>query len=215
MMLATAKPSNKEIREITQHYIYVRPYRPSVSKLYFPFVVKNAGFIDIGKYYEHEFYKQNIVWYFWNIVSIRKSLPVFPTEQAVFDKIKELEKHDKTGTDAHISYINQDTIETLLGEKGKKVLGKTLVLIGNTARKFKWPLHKIEVQCVSDIEVKDWNYVLVVLSFDSDFDTADEYLHLLYRELDSLVTTLTYEEQDILQGLIYFDVETTAMVSSP
>ena len=214
MVLTIAKPNNKEIRKRTQRYNYMRPYRPSVSKLGFPFFGRNVGFIEIGKYYEHDFYKRNIVWYFWNIGSIRKNLPVFPAEQAVFDKIKELEKNDKTGTDTHISYINQDTVETLLGEKGKKVLGETIVLIGNAARKFKQPLHKIEVQCVSDIEVKDWNYVLVVLSFDSDFDTANEYLHLLYRELDSLVTTLTYEEQNILQGLIYFDVETTAIISS-
>ena len=113
-----------------------------------------------------------------------------------------------------VVYENQELIETLLGEEGKKVLGKTLVLIDNTARKFKWPLHKIEIQRASDIEVNNWNYVLLVLFFDSDFDTADEYLHLLYGELDGLATTLTSEEQDILQRSIYFDVETTAMVSS-
>ncbi|MFH0846537.1 MAG: hypothetical protein V1894_00560 [Chloroflexota bacterium] len=112
-----------------------------------------------------------------------------------------------------VIYENRELVETLLGEQGKKVLRKTLVLIDNVARKFKWPLHRIEIQRASDVEVKNWNYVLLVLFFNSDFDTADGYLNLLYGELDSLATTLASEEQDILRRLIYFDVETTAMVS--
>ncbi len=213
MVLTTAKPSNKEIREITQHYV-LRPHGTSVSKLDFLLLSRNASFTEIEKHFEREFYKQNITWYFWNTASIRKRLPVFLTEQAVFDKIKDLEKLDKISTNIHISYIGQDAIEALLGAEGKKVLGKTLVLIGNTARRLKWPIRRLEIQYVSDIEVKDWNYVLLVLFFDSDLDAADKYLHLLYGELDSLATTLTSKEQDILQRLIYFDVETNAMVSS-
>ena len=72
------------------------------------------------------------------------------------------------------------------------------MLIINIAKKFKWPLHKIEIQRASDIEVRNWNCVLLVLFFSSDFDAADEYLHLLYAELDGLAAVLTPEEQDVI-----------------
>ena len=214
MVLTTLKPSNKQFKAITQRYIYERHSKTNISELVFEPAGIKISFTGIRRYFEQEPYKQKVALYYWNTTSIRKSLPIFLTEQTIVGKIQWLEKLDKTGPDIHISYINQDAIETLLGEEGKKVLQKTLELICNTARKFNWPLSKIELQCTSDIEVKNWNYILLALYFESDFDTADKYLNLLYVELDSLATTLTDEEQDILQRLVYFDVETIAMVSS-
>lgn len=213
MVLTTAKPNNKKIREITRHYFLVRP-REIAPKVDSPFWGSNAGFINLWKCYEHEFYKQDIAWDFWDTASIHKSLPVFLTEKVAVDKIEESRRIDKSGTDILISYADQSAVEALLEEQGKKVLRKTLMLINNTAREFKWPLNKIEIQCASDIEVKNWNYVLLVLFFNSSFDTANECLHLLYGKLDGLATSLISQEQDILRKLIYFDVETTTMVSS-
>jgi hypothetical protein len=211
MTLTTVKPSNRQFREMTQRYIHEKPYKINISGLAFG-LVGRISLIEIGKYFEQEPYKRNVAWYYWNIAPIHKSSPAFFTERIAIDR--RLEELDKTGIDIHISYINQDAIEALLGEVGKEVLKKTLGLIKNTASKFKWPLHKIELQYTSDIEVENWNYVLLVLSFESDFDTADEYLNLLDGELDRLATTMTDEEQDILQRLLYFDVETTTIVSS-
>ena len=214
MILTPVKPNNKQFKGITQSYIHEGSSKTNISELVFEFVGKKISFTDIRTCFEQIPYKQKVALYYWNTTSIRKSLPIFLTEQTIVDTIQRLERLDRAGTDINISYINQAAIETLLGEDGKKVLQKTIELICNTARKFKWPLYKIELQCTSDIEIKNWSYILLVLYFESDFDTADEYLNLLYVELDNLATTLTDKEQDILQRLVYFDVETIAIVSS-
>lgn len=214
MVLTTLKPSNKQFGPISQRYIRQRPSKANISELFSELVGRKINLADIRKYFELEHYKQDVDWYDWNSASTRKSLYAFVTVQAIVDRVQRLEKHGRSGTDIQLSYINQDAIEALLGEEGKKVLHKSLELICEIARKFRWALSKIELQCSSDIEVKNWNYVLLVLSFESDIDTANEYLNLLYGELDRLATTLTDEEQDILRRLIYFDVETTAIVSS-
>ncbi len=176
-------------------------------------------FVEIKKSFEQSSYKQMTA--YLQKILLDKERPIWQPIVTAHIKgtltpraIEELSESTIATPAIDVVYENQEVVETLLGEEGKKVLRKTLVHIERVARKFKWPLHKIKIQRASDIEVKNWNYVLLVLFFGSSFDAANEYLHLLYVELDGLATTLTSEEQDILQRLIYFDVETTAMVSS-
>ncbi|MDO8636189.1 MAG: hypothetical protein Q7R34_08100, partial [Dehalococcoidia bacterium] len=71
-----------------------------------------------------------------------------------------------------------------------------------------WPLTRMEVRYVVDPEVKGWEYVLLVPMFSCSFDVADGYLHELYTYMDAMGEELSKEESEILQKLIFFDVET-------
>lgn len=105
-----------------------------------------------------------------------------------------------------VKYNDIANIKSLLGIIGQHVLGKVTQLIIEISKQNKWPLTKIEVNWIQDYEVKDWQYVCIVLFFDTDFDKADEYLNYLYPQIDNLATSLTYQEQLILQKKLFFDV---------
>jgi len=108
---------------------------------------------------------------------------------------------------------HRELIEALLGDQGENVSEKVIELIGDSVLKDSWPLVRVEVRPVKDSEVKDWQYILLVLIFDSDFDTANKYLHNFYKKLDILTEQLDIEEQDILQRLFFFDVQTTVPIT--
>ena len=108
-----------------------------------------------------------------------------------------------------IVYKSPESVEALLGDEGKHVLEKVIGLIENASQKQDWPLTRVEVNHVEDAQVENWQYVLIVLIFDCNFDAADEYLHNFYEQLDSLTDVLGNEEQNILQRKLFFDVETT------
>ena len=108
-----------------------------------------------------------------------------------------------------VSFHDRASIEILLGDKGKRLLERLIVLIEDTSWKQYWPLIRVEVSHIIDVVVRDWQYILLILVFDSDFDSADKYLHDFYKRLDLLTYTLDQEEQDIFRRMLYFDVGTT------
>jgi len=108
-----------------------------------------------------------------------------------------------------VLFQNRASTETLLGDKGKRLLERLISLIEDTSCEKNWPLIRVEVNCIKDVEVRDWQYILLILVFDSDFDSADKYLRDFYKILNLLTDTLDKEEQDIFRRMLYFDVGTT------
>ena len=107
-----------------------------------------------------------------------------------------------------VLFRNRVSTKTLLGDKGERLLEKLISVIEDTSREKDWPLIRLEVNCIKDFEVRDWQYILFILVFDSDFDSADKYLHDFYKILDLLTDTLDQEEQDIFRRMLFFDVGT-------
>jgi hypothetical protein len=107
-----------------------------------------------------------------------------------------------------VSYNNKDSVYTLLGIKGAPILDKITNLIQKEAAEKSWPLTEIEVSYRKDPEVEDWEYLLILLHFDSSFNKADNYLNLFYARLDKLIERLNTDEKDILTRLIYIDIKT-------
>lgn len=129
----------------------------------------------------------------------------------MYEDIGILPQLHKIARPIEITYLNQKLIEGLLGNNGKYVLGQVLKVIKDIA--LEWPLARIEISYMRDPEVKDWEYVLLLLVFTSDFDVADNYLHELYSKIDLLTSRLSTEEQEVLQRMIFFDIK--ARVSIP
>jgi len=123
--------------------------------------------------------------------------------------VKELQQSITATPVMEIVYENRELIEALLGDQGKYVLGKVITLIGDLVQGENLPLSRVEVHHVKDLEAKDWQYVLLVLFLNSDFDTANRYLYDFYKKLDILTDTLNDEERDILQRMLFFDVGST------
>ena len=113
-----------------------------------------------------------------------------------------------TAPETRVLFHNRASVETLLGGKGRRLLEKLLALIEDTSRKRDWPIIRVEVSQVEDVEVRDWQYILLTLVFGSDFDSADRCLHDFYEELDLLSDTLEQDEQDILRRMLFFDAAT-------
>jgi len=113
-----------------------------------------------------------------------------------------------------ISYANQALVETLLGSQGRSALEKVLSLVKHSVVKLDWPLVEVEIRYIRDPEVKDWEYVLLMLVFTCDFDTADKHLCELYDQIDILIDKLSTEEQEILQRKVFLDIKTKTSISS-
>ena len=106
-----------------------------------------------------------------------------------------------------VSYQTRSAVERLLGKEGTLLLHRVLKLVRDVVGTSGWPLTKLEVRHIVEPEVKGWEYVLLVPVFGCSFDVADGYLHELYTHLDTMSNGLSEEESDILQKLIFFDVE--------
>jgi len=130
----------------------------------------------------------------------------------VREAIEALPQLHKIARPIEITYLNQELVEGLLGNNGNYVLGQVLKVIKDIA--LEWPLDRIEISYMRDPEVKDWEYVLLLLVFTCDFDIADRYLHELYNEIDILTSRLSTEEQEVLQRMIFFDIKTRASIPS-
>jgi hypothetical protein len=151
------------------------------------------------------------------LLCIRKSLlpnpafeefiPTIHSKSALSSKI--IDNHTKTSlVSIQIEYHNSKLIDSLLGELGKMVLGKLTTLIQDIRKKEFWPLIKIDIYHINDFEIENWQYILIILKFDSSLEKADEYLHIFYNKLDTFIAALSEEEQNILQRIIYFDIQT-------
>ncbi|MFC1871738.1 hypothetical protein ACFLYF_05010 [Chloroflexota bacterium] len=136
--------------------------------------------------------------YYGYLYSTHKASKVFPEPITVTKSVK-------------ASYIDKEAIDHLLNHIGRQVLSRIISLIEKVSRENAWPLDKIEIRYVKDHDVKDWEYILIRLFIDSDFNTADGYLHDLYKKLDILHKELNTEEKDSFQRLFYYDVTATAV----
>jgi hypothetical protein len=116
-------------------------------------------------------------------------------------------------TSVNVIYEDKELVNTLLGLPGQSVLKKVIKLIYDVKRKGNWPLISLEIDHTTDIEDRDWQYVLVNLVFDTDFESADEYLHQFYGKLDQLSSGFSKQDQDILQRMIYLDVKTSLPIN--
>jgi hypothetical protein len=132
----------------------------------------------------------------------------------IHEDIETLPELVKVARPIEITYFNQELVETLLDNKGKRTLEKVLSLIKSSATELDWPLDRVEIRYVRDPEVKDWEYVLLLLVFTCDFDTADRYLRELYNQIDMLSDKLSDDEKEILRRVIFFDIEAKASISS-
>jgi len=131
----------------------------------------------------------------------------YPTLETIKTPIRQV-----TGTKPiSISYDNKEAVERLLNHTGSQVLNEIISVISKSSRENDWPLDKIVIRYVKDSEVKNWEYILILIYFASDFDTADGYLHDLYKELDILSEQLSEEQKDKFLKLFYYDVATTAV----
>lgn len=108
-----------------------------------------------------------------------------------------------------VIYKNQQDIEGLLGDRGKRLLDKVICLSEDVSREENWPIIRMEISFVKDEEVNDWQYVLLRFIFHSTFEAADNYLHEFYHKLDTFAATLNEEDDDILRRMLFFDVGTT------
>ncbi|MBI4216395.1 MAG: hypothetical protein HY687_03260 [Chloroflexi bacterium] len=113
-----------------------------------------------------------------------------------------------------IHYVGQAKVESLLGSLGKGVLKQVIRLVKSSTVDLRWPLARIEVRHTRDPEIKDWEFVLLVLVFNCSFDIANRHLHDFYGRLDALSGKLSREEDAILQKRLYFDIEPLASVSA-
>lgn len=132
----------------------------------------------------------------------------------VYKGIETLPELIKVARPIEITYLNQELVEGLLGNKGKNVLEQVLKVVKDLALKMNWPLERVEVRYVRDPEVQDWEYVLLLLVFTCDFEIADRHLNELYNEIDMLTSKLSDEEQEVLRRMIFLDIEAKASISS-
>jgi hypothetical protein len=95
--------------------------------------------------------------------------------------------------------------EADLGQLISKVIDQVRVV----AKSERWPLNRVEIDLYQDPEVVSWQYLVVLLVFDSPFEVANKYLKELYHNLDSFSQKLKEEEQKLFRRLVYFDIETT------
>jgi len=108
-----------------------------------------------------------------------------------------------------VEFIDIQLVKSLLGLLGIEILDEVLKLIVSTSKDRGLSLNKVEVKSIRDYEVPDWRYLLVLLHFDSDFETADKFLNYLYGRLDILSSRLTPEKSELFQKVFFFDVQTT------
>ena len=156
-------------------------------------------FYETKRYSDQEIYEQ--IQSYWRMYLLTQEMPILQTNAPtiVLPRI------------VNVRYNNRDLINNLLGSQGKGVLRKILNLIDEIVNEENWPISRIGINHVTDLEVKDWQYILFVLFFNSDFDTADKYLHDFYKKLDDLIDTFNADERDIFLRNFYFDVEPTAV----
>lgn len=131
-----------------------------------------------------------------------------------YEDIEALPELVKVARPIEVTYFNQELVETLLGNKGKRTLEKVLSLIKSSASELDWPLARVEIHYVRDPEVEEWEYILLLLVFTCDFETADGHLNELYNEIDVLTVKLSDEEQEALRRMIFFDIEAKASIPS-
>jgi hypothetical protein len=158
---------------------------------------------------------------YWWMPATAGELYILPLERGVeqgrihvHEDIETLPELIKVARPIEITYLNQELVEGLLGNNGKYVLGQVLKVVKDIALETDWPLDRVEIRYVRDPEVEDWEYVLLLLVFACDFETADRHLNELYNEIGVLTGKLSDEEQEALRRMIFFDIETKASISS-
>jgi hypothetical protein len=90
-----------------------------------------------------------------------------------------------------------------------QLISKAIDQVRVVAKSERWPLDRIEIDLYQDPEVVSWEYLVVLLVFNSPFEVANEYLKELYPHLDSFIQKFKEEELKLFRRLVYFDIETT------
>jgi hypothetical protein len=118
--------------------------------------------------------------------------------------------NDETPSISYRPLFIEDKLEldNFLGGTGKLVLEKVLETICSVAYN-NIKINRIDVKIQSDPELPRWKYILLLLSFDCDFNEANEYLYSIYNHIDKLTAQLSITEQEILRKNFYFDVGNT------
>lgn len=109
--------------------------------------------------------------------------------------------------------VSPSDLKRLTAGEGEADLGQLISKVINQVRvaaeSEKWPLDRIEIDLYQDPEVASWEYLVVLLVFDSPFEVANKYLKELYHRLDSFSQKLKEKELNLFRRLVYFDIETT------
>ncbi len=103
-------------------------------------------------------------------------------------------------------YENKEISEQILGADGMIILSSLVDAIKETARQKWWPLDQIFVRNISDAELTEWKYALVVACLKIQSDKIDKYLDELYETSDNLVSSLSSQQQDLYQRKIFVDI---------
>lgn len=107
---------------------------------------------------------------------------------------------------SQIQVNDQFAVNELLGDKGRHILDRVISLVEDFSAKQNWPLIRIEISLIKDEEVQNWQYILLRLIFNSDFESADNYLHDFYHRLDDLADSMN--DEHIFRRMFFFDVGT-------
>ena len=105
---------------------------------------------------------------------------------------------------------NAKAVARLLGPVGEKVLADLIAVIRNVALREQLPLCEIRIQPVRDIEIPQWETVVIIASFESDFDAASRYVREMYPDIDEQIDRWTPEEQEYYWRVLSLDFEATA-----
>jgi hypothetical protein len=109
-----------------------------------------------------------------------------------------------------LTNFTPSNLDRLVGNEKKANLGqlvhRVIAEVKSAARAESWPLNRIEVDLYQDPEAANWEYLVVLLVFDSSFELANQYLGQLYRRLDKFSRGLKGGELTLFRRLIYFDV---------
>ena len=112
-----------------------------------------------------------------------------------------------------LSNFTPKDLDRLVGNGKKANLGqlvhRVVAEVQSAAGSESWPLNRVEVNLYQDPEVAGWEYLVVLLVFDSSFELANQYLSKLYHHLDRFSGRLKTGEMTLFRRLIYFDVAAT------
>lgn len=96
--------------------------------------------------------------------------------------------------------------DRLLGKTGRPLLEQALKLADNLAAERRWPLKKIKVTHYEDPEIV-WEYLLLVLVFDSGPVKADKLWEEFVNATETIERGLNEQERDFFIRAINYEFE--------
>ncbi len=96
----------------------------------------------------------------------------------------------------------------LLGSRGVKVLEKAVRCLESVIQAHDWPRPTLTLRLETDLEIPDWECVIIRFAFPVSEEIAEEYLEPLYPDIDVFAGLLTPAYREVFDRLIWFDVAT-------